>query len=530
MQRWRRALVVAVLGGVLGGGALADAFQPPALSAAQQANLKRNFALCLSKLKGPYTENFCLCRDGQKLGVQAPNGAIRIPCKDPFFCAAYRAPWAEALAKERMYIANIFSRDGYAWSTFPNHHDLVRGYILEKYFIDTHPTHKLALMKQYRGLSSAEDETPARHRLLRKIPRLRRVRSEPALPARLRAAAPLLRPGRHRPGPEGARHGGADRVAARRLQAAEGRDPQPGVGGPDPGARRLSRQASRGSLRDQVDELIREIQKLTVARRERARAAGRRRSPTRTSASQLQTLLPNAATTPVDAIAALGKMMATARGAIVAGRVATADARRLDRPRHHRRPGAPATRQRAARRRPGRDRQATPAGACARSPTPPTVPACSTPASTTAASAALRELAAKDDARPRRVRRRLREAERVVEWAQGNTELAFAEVMAPVDVPAAADSAGIRDDVLRGSPLILYAAGRAPARRLRRRRRASEAPTSSAATVDERRPCAQPRPRLSAACASARRITATRATRSSRSPRRPPTSTPPPAS
>ena len=38
-----------------------------------------------------------------------------------------------------MYIANIFSRDGHLWSTFPNHHDLVRGYILEKYFIETHP-------------------------------------------------------------------------------------------------------------------------------------------------------------------------------------------------------------------------------------------------------------------------------------------------------------------------------------------------------------------------------------------------------
>ena len=130
----RRALAAVVFGAAialrwtLGAGVTVEAFEAPALSASQQATLKSNFALCLSKLKGPYTENFCLCRDGQKLGVQAPNGAVRIPCKDPLFCSAYRAPWAEALTKERMYIANIFTRDGHLWSSFPNHHDLVRGY------------------------------------------------------------------------------------------------------------------------------------------------------------------------------------------------------------------------------------------------------------------------------------------------------------------------------------------------------------------------------------------------------------------
>ena len=69
MQLWRRALAAVVLGTMLGAGTVAEAFEAPALSASQQATLKANFALCLSKLKGPYTENFCLCRDGQKLGV-----------------------------------------------------------------------------------------------------------------------------------------------------------------------------------------------------------------------------------------------------------------------------------------------------------------------------------------------------------------------------------------------------------------------------------------------------------------------------
>jgi hypothetical protein len=111
MTRWwtRGAVAVALWCGIVAAGpAPACAFQPPALSPAQEKSLKANFALCLSKLKGPYTENFCLCRDGEKRGVQAPNGAVRVPCPNPIFCAAYRAPWAEALVKERMYNANIF--------------------------------------------------------------------------------------------------------------------------------------------------------------------------------------------------------------------------------------------------------------------------------------------------------------------------------------------------------------------------------------------------------------------------------------
>src|SRR5262245_54483924 len=85
----RGALALVLWCGILAAlPAPSPAFQPPALSPAQQSNLKANFALCLAKLKGPYTENFCLCRDGQKLGVQAPNGAIRVPCANPIFCSA----------------------------------------------------------------------------------------------------------------------------------------------------------------------------------------------------------------------------------------------------------------------------------------------------------------------------------------------------------------------------------------------------------------------------------------------------------
>ena len=129
------------------------------LDAATQKELKRNFALCLSKKKGPYSPNFCVCKNGQKKPVQLPDGRIVSPCgANAKFCAAYRTAWAEVLAKHRMYIANIFSRDLEDWDDFEDHHDLVRGYILEKFFIDTHPAHKLAEMRAYGGLSGAEDE------------------------------------------------------------------------------------------------------------------------------------------------------------------------------------------------------------------------------------------------------------------------------------------------------------------------------------------------------------------------------------
>src|SRR6266516_680994 len=61
---------------------------------------------------------------------------------------------------------------------------------------------------------------------------------------------------------------------------------------------------------------------------------------------------------------------------------------------------------------------------------------------------------------PRQSRRnftaKLREAERVVEWAQSNAVLAFAEVWAPWTM-LLPPTASIRDDILRSSPMLLYA-------------------------------------------------------------------------
>src|SRR5215470_11021443 len=139
----------------------AGAFRAPDLSAAEKKNLKDNFALCVGKLKGPYTENFCVCPGGEKRAVRSASGAIGTGCKDPIFCAAYRAPWAEALARDGVYIGNVFARDLYIWDTFTDHNDLVRGYVLEKYFVETNPSHKFAELRAYGGLSGAEYETGA---------------------------------------------------------------------------------------------------------------------------------------------------------------------------------------------------------------------------------------------------------------------------------------------------------------------------------------------------------------------------------
>ncbi len=456
-MRWRRSLVAAVcsagLGGLLAVGQPAEAFQPPALSPARQAELKRNFALCLSKKKGPYTENFCLCRDGQKLPVQSPSGAVRIPCADPIFCSAYRAPWAEALTKERMYIANIFSRDVHLWSTFPNHHDLVRGYVLEKYFIETHPNHKLALMKQYRGLMSAEDETPAgmaffekylgsdefdprQHFLLAyEMQRRYFVRDDVGQVQKVRNMAVRIE---------------SARADFKPLKDAVHNQVSAGL---LPGIAAYRAKLPAGGLRDQVDDLIREIQKLTVLD-ESALAPQVNAIEAKDARDLLTALVPSAGTPPVEALTRLGKLMANVRGTIIAGRVSNGDARRLV---DLAITAAQVMQQRGSTVLADPTLTAKQHVQMMRALTDGAFGAgLLNEREHGAATNALRDLAADDTPDRAAFGKRLREAQRVVEWAQGNAELAFAEVMDAWTF-LLPDSAGVRDDILRGSPLILYA-------------------------------------------------------------------------
>jgi hypothetical protein len=94
-------------------------------TAEQKQKLGRTFAAALAEEKGPYTQNFCACENGDKRPVQAPDGRIKRPCgPSARVCAAFRAPPAEELAAERMYIANIFSRDLHLWDSFLFESDL----------------------------------------------------------------------------------------------------------------------------------------------------------------------------------------------------------------------------------------------------------------------------------------------------------------------------------------------------------------------------------------------------------------------
>jgi pyruvate,water dikinase len=128
------------------------------LTAAQEKMLKQNWQTIQKITKGPYSLNYCVCTDGSKLPVQAEDGTISNRCKNTNFCGAFRAPIGEALASTGMYVGNIFSSDLFDWDKISDHHNLVRGYILENYYMTTHPKSKLAEMQTYGGLKGAEYE------------------------------------------------------------------------------------------------------------------------------------------------------------------------------------------------------------------------------------------------------------------------------------------------------------------------------------------------------------------------------------
>ena len=145
-----------VLPAAMAGTSLAAATQE--LSAAQKKMMTHSWHTIQQKIKGPYTVNYCVCTDGEKLPVQAKDGSIANRCKHTNFCGAFRAPWAEKLGSAGMYVGNIFSSDLFDWDKIANHNDLVRGYILENYYMSAHPESKLAQMQTYGGLKGAEYE------------------------------------------------------------------------------------------------------------------------------------------------------------------------------------------------------------------------------------------------------------------------------------------------------------------------------------------------------------------------------------
>lgn len=128
------------------------------LPAVQKTVLKNNWQAIQRKVKGPYSLNYCVCSDGSREPVLAEDGSITNRCKNTIFCGAFRAPVGEALATIGMYVGNSFASDLFEWDTFPNHHNLVQGYILENHYMTAHPESKLAEMQTYKGLKGAEYE------------------------------------------------------------------------------------------------------------------------------------------------------------------------------------------------------------------------------------------------------------------------------------------------------------------------------------------------------------------------------------
>ncbi|MGI9481042.1 MAG: PEP/pyruvate-binding domain-containing protein [Hyphomicrobiales bacterium] len=161
--------LITLLAALAAFSASAFAFQAQGLSKEVQRELKKHWAPSMSKIKGPFGPNTCVCTDGRSAPVQSKSGAIRNICGEKtLFCSAFKAPWGKELENYGVYVANILSRDLYEWDRFPDHHNLVRGFILEKFIIATYPKHKLSEMRQYGGLSGAEYESVAEPKFFEK--------------------------------------------------------------------------------------------------------------------------------------------------------------------------------------------------------------------------------------------------------------------------------------------------------------------------------------------------------------------------
>ena len=424
------------------------------LSAAEKQKVSRLFATALAKKKGPYSLNYCVCQDGQKRPVMAPDGSITSPCgATARFCAAYRVQAAEDLAAERMYIANIFSRDLHLWNEIPNHHDLVRGYVLEKFFVDTNPTHKLAEMRAYGGLSGAEYEArdaplffeayladpsfeATRHYLLAyELQRRFFVRNEQGDIQKIRNLASAI----YRSDPKfkplrDATHNQLSAALLPRLRAY--RDKQ-----------------AKSATRSTVGELITEIEKLTSVD-ESALVQQIGAIQDAKVRAKMNELLPPKGAEPIEGMQRLADVMVFARDTVTEKKVSVADRRRsID---------VAITAATVLQRR-GSDYLAK--GKHTVRDYIELLRVLSDAAygagllgarELESARKNVQDLLSEDDVSRADLRRDLVRARRVAEWAQGTTLLSFEEVL-PVWTYLLPQTRAIGDDVLRGSPLLLYA-------------------------------------------------------------------------
>ena len=134
------------------------------LSSKEKKSLKNAYKTILAKRKGPFTINTCTCTNGKLAPVADKNMRVRPnPCRElqgvgQLFCSAYRNKFAETLAQHGVYVGNIFSNEVFLWDQNPDHHRLVKGFLLEKYYMETHPESKLTMARAYGGISGTEFE------------------------------------------------------------------------------------------------------------------------------------------------------------------------------------------------------------------------------------------------------------------------------------------------------------------------------------------------------------------------------------
>ena len=454
IEAFKRAVAAGAMVTLLALPSPVAAFRAPDLSPKQEKILRDNFALCVEKLKGPYTENFCVCPDGRKMPVRGADGQLNDTCPRPVFCAAYRAPWAEALAQQGVYLGNIFSRDLYLWDTFPDHNDLVRGYVLEQYFDTTNPKHKLSQLRAFGGLSGSEYEIDAAPRLSERylaapeftdtrdfllayeLQKRFFVRDEVVQIEDVRALS--LRIQKEDPSFKPLRDAVHNQVSASLIPPLEA----------------YAAKLPPGPLRGEVDELIAELGKLTTVD-ERALAGQVHGFDDVALRDELRARLPAVDADPVDAIVALGQLMALTRQRVAARGTSPADARRLidlditaaadvQRRGSALLDGAAPLTARQGLRLLGALTDATYGVGLL------------TARERAAAAAQLQVLLSAPTQTRAAFAAALKDAERAVEWAQANATLAFAEVALPWHI-VLPETDGIRDDILRGSPLLLYA-------------------------------------------------------------------------
>ena len=422
------------------------------LSAADKQALDESFALCMSKPKGPFDRNHCACADGRKERIT--NGPAPCAGSKILVCAAWRMPWAEALMEQRLYLGNVLSRDLHDWKKFSNHHDLVRGFILEKYFIDTHPRHKFAQLRQKRGIAGSEDEARDAPRFFERYLDSDEFRE----PRHYLLAYELQR--RFFVRDDQGRIGRARDLASAIHEAHEPFKPlRDAVHNQINAALLPQLRAYRPKLPDaetlqQLDRLIAQVEKLT-ALDEKALQAQLKEIASEPTRSGLLALLDADADEPLARIRGLANLMRAARRNVEGKRGSAADRRRqID---------AAITAATLLQQRADRLLATEP---------PPSIPqqvellraladgaygagllAERERAAALANLDSLRGVASLDAAAQDRA---IQAAERVAEWAQTGVLYAFAEVR-PAWTHVLPDTQLLGDDILRGSPVLVYA-------------------------------------------------------------------------